>query len=633
MYLVFASVIQGKRCYFETRRKEMPESAIDQQTFTEKAQVFLRRFIRWLTKPHIVLSLVMLIVLFFMVVVPLYRLVETTVTYQSNDYLRVPGAVPGEFTLFHYSRMFNSNVSNIYLFAPLVHSFTIAIGATLLSLFIGAGLAWLVVRTNMPGRKLVNQLALLPYMMPSWTLAQAWVLLFKNRLSGGTPGVFEFVFGQAPPSWLAYGAIPIIICCALHYYTFFYLFTSAALMSVDSNLEEAGDLMGANRWRILRKITFPLIMPAVLSGFIMTFAKCMGTFGGPNILGAPVKYYTVATMIRGSLQVNDKADGFILALVLILFSIVTISLNQKLVGTRRSYETIGGRGFVAHETKLGKIKHFLVANVVIFQILVIVIPIGLLLFDTFMLKPGNYSLSNLTLHNWIGPVDMAINSGQPGILVNPRIWDAAWNSIKLSGLTAFFTALLGIFLGYAIVKGRGTRLSRLVEQLAFIPYVIPGIAFGAVYIAMFARPFGPIPALYGTFALLVVVSVGKHLPYSSRSGVSAMMQVGRELEEAAQVSGANVWVRFRRIIFPLTASGFMSGFLLTFITTMRELSLVIMLVTPSTMLLAAQTMRYIENGDDQLANAVVLLLIAITAVGNFIIGRFRGSSLKKGLGM
>jgi len=150
---------------------------------------------------------------------------------------------------------------------------------------------------------------------------------------------------------------------------------------------------------------------------------------------------------------------------------------------------------------------------------------------------------------------------------------------------------------------------------------------------MFARKMGPLPSLYGTFALLVIVSVAKHLPYSSRSGVSAMMQVGRELEEAAQVAGANVWQRFRRIIFPLTTSGFVSGFLLTFITTMRELSLIILLVTPATQLLASQTMRYVENGRDQMANIVILILVAITVTGNAIIGRFRGGSLKKGLGM
>lgn len=611
----------------------MESPIVQEQPLSLRLLADSRRFIRWLTSAKVVLSLIMLALMFVMVVVPLYQLVFTTVTWGPTDLPRHPEAVKGEFTLFHWLRMLTGRLAQIYTYTPLQHSMTVAIGSTLLALLIGGTLAWLVVRTDMPGRKLVNQLAVFPYIMPSWTLAQAWVVFFKNRLSGGTPGVFEFLVGHAPPDWLSYGPVPIIICSALHYYTFFFLFVSAALMSVDSSLEEAGDLMGASRWRILRKITFPLVIPAVLSGVIMTFSKVMGTFGGPNILGTPVNYYVLATMLRGSLGIGDKADAFVLAIVLILFAITTISLNQRLIGTRRSYETIGGRGFMAQLSKLGKMKRVLLVAVIIFQILVIAVPLGLLIYSSFMLIDGNYSLSNLTLQHWIAPRGTTLNHGEPGVLLNPKIYATAWNSIKLSLYTAFFTALLGIILGYAIVKGRGTRLSRLVEQLAYIPYVIPGIAFGAVYIAMFARKIGSIPPLYGTFALLVIVSVAKHLPYSSRSGVSAMMQVGRELEEAAEVAGANAWQRFRRIIFPLTTSGFTSGFLLTFITTMRELSLIILLVTPATQLLASQTMFYTENGNGQMANIVILILIAIVAFGNFVIGRFsKGGSLKKGLG-
>jgi iron(III) transport system permease protein len=383
----------------------------------------------------------------------------------------------------------------------------------------------------------------------------------------------------------------------------------------------------------MRKITFPLVLPALASGFIMTFSKTMGTFGGPNVLGVPVRYYTLSTMLRSNTGIGNYGDGFVLAIVLILFAMTTVMLNQKLVGTRKSYETIGGRGFMAQKVKLRNLKGILTALMVIFQFIIAVLPLVLLLWSTFMLRTGNYSFSNFTLAHWIGKGDLSINNGEPGVLLNGKIYMGAWNSIRLSLLTAFFTALLGVILGYAIVKGRGTRISKLVEQLSFIPYVIPGIAFGAVYISMFTKPVGPIPALYGTFALLVVVSVAKHIPYSSRSGVSAMLQVSKELEEAAAISGAGPWQRFKRIIFPLTSTGFVSGFLLTFITTMRELSLIILLVTPSTQVLASMTMRYSENGNEQQANAVIILLIALVLAGNFIISRFRGGSLKKGLGM
>ncbi|MCI0476630.1 MAG: iron ABC transporter permease [Anaerolineales bacterium] len=603
------------------------------QSFSLQLLAAGRRFFRWLTSAHVILALLMLVLMVYLILVPLYRMFETTLTYQEKDIYLDPDAEVGQFTFFHWVRMLTGQIAGVMTYTPLQHSLVISIGATLLALLIGSALAWMTIRTDMPGRNIINTLATLPYIMPSWTIAMAWTVLFKNRTSGGAPGIYEYLIGQSPPDWIAWGPVPIIISSALHYYTFFYLFVSAALMSIDSNLEEAGELMGASRWRILRKITFPLIIPALLSGFIMTFSKVMGTFGGPNVLGIPVGYYTLSTMIRSNMGLGNYADGFVLAITLIMFAMTTVYINQRVVGTRKSYETIGGRGFVAHLTKLRNWKFASTALVITFQLVVAIVPLFLLTLNTFMLRDGVYSLENFTLHYWIGESTPLISNGVPGVLRNPDIYKGAWNSIALSLWTAFFTAFLGIILGYAIAKGRGTRLSKLVEQLAFVPYVIPGIAFGAVYISMFAKPVGPIPALYGTFALLVIVSVAKHIPYSARTGVSAMLQVGRELEEAGQVANANAWERFRRIIFPLTSPGFVSGFLLTFISTMRELSLIILLVTPSTQVLASMTIRYLENDDTQMANAVIIILVALVLIGNFIITRFRGGSLKQGLGM
>lgn len=611
----------------------MAVDTISPRPTRQRLQAHFRRFVRWVTSPHVILSLIMLLVMFYMVIIPLYRMLMTTITVQDNDLRVIRDAEVGDFTIYHWARMISSQISRIMTYEPLLHSLTISFGATLLALGIGGLMAWMVVRTDMPGRDIIHLLATVPYIMPSWTIAMAWTVMFKNRTSGGTPGILEFITGTPPPDWLAYGPIPIIVSSGLHYYTFFFLFVSAALLSIDSSLEEAGELAGAGRWRIMRKITFPLVLPALASGFIMTFSKTMGTFGGPNVLGVPVRYYTLSTMLRSNTGIGNYGDGFVLAIVLILFAMTTVMLNQKLVGTRKSYETIGGRGFMAQKVKLRNFKGILTVLVVIFQFIIAVLPLALLIWSTLMLRTGDYSISNFTLAHWIGKSDLSINNGEPGVLLNRKIYMGAWNSIRLSLLTAFFTALLGVILGYAIVKGRGTRLSRLVEQLSFIPYVIPGIAFGAVYISMFTKPVGPIPALYGTFALLVVVSVAKHIPYSARTGVSSMLQVGKELEEAAAIAGAGPWQRFKRIIFPLTSTGFVSGFLLTFITTMRELSLIILLVTPSTQVLASMTMRYIENGNEQQANAVIIILIVLVLLGNFVISRFRGGSLKKGLGM
>ncbi len=605
-----------------------PENSFANQTLSG-----LRRFFRWLTDPKVALALIMLALMIYLIIIPLYRMVVTTITFQAKDLITHPNAVEGQFTLIHWSRMLASKISKVMLYAPLQHSLVVSAGATAIAMFLGCFMAWFVVRTDMPGRKIINTLAIVPYMMPSWTIAMAWTVLFKNRTIGGSQGLIEFLFGHGPPDWFAYGPIPIMVSSGLHYYTFFFLFVSAALMSIDSNLEEAGVLAGASRWRILRKITFPLVLPALLSGFIMTFSRVMGTFGGPNILGLPVRYYTLSTMIRADMKLGNTADGFVLALMLIAIALITVFLNQKAVGTRKSFETIGGRGLVINKVKLKSWRPVFTVMVITIEIIIAVLPAGILLWNTFMKGSGDYSLSNLSLVHWIGKSDPLIDDGLPGIFRNPAILKGAWNSVRLAFSAAFVSALLGVGLGYAIVKGRGTILSRIVEQLAFVPYVIPGIAFGAVYISMFAKPVGPIPALYGTFALLIVVSVAKNLPFSSRTGVTAMLQVGKELEEAAQIAGANSWVRFKKILFPLTRSGFVSGFLLTFITTMRELSLIILLVTPATQVLASMTMRYTENGSEQKADAVIILLIALILGGNWLINRFRAGSLEKGLGI
>ena len=611
----------------------MTASSLSGQSLLPRLLANARRFFRWLTDPKVALSLLMLVLMIYLIVIPLYRMVATTVTFQDKDIITHPEATVGQFTLIHWVRMLTSKISKIMLYAPLQHSLVVSAGATAIAMGLGCFMAWFVIRTDMPGRKIINTLAIVPYMMPSWTISMAWTVLFKNRTIGGGQGLIEFLLGKGPPDWFAYGPVPIMISSGLHYYTFFFLFVSAALISIDSNLEEAGAISGASRWRILRKITFPLVLPALLSGFIMTFSRVMGTYGGPNILGVPVRYYTLSTMIRADMKLGDTADGFVLAVMLIALAMITVFLNQKAVGTKKSFETIGGRGLVINKVKLNKWKLPLTSLVILTEIIIAVLPAGILLWNTFMKQSGDYSLTNLSLVHWIGKSDPLIDDGLPGIFRNPAIIKGAWNSVKLAFSAAFFSALLGVALGYAIVKGRGTKLSRFVEQLAFVPYVIPGIAFGAVYISMFAKPVGPIPPLYGTFALLVVVSVAKNLPFSSRTGVSAMMQVGKELEEAAAVAGANAWLRFKRIIFPLTRSGFISGLLLTFITTMRELSLIILLVTPATQVLASMTMRYTENGSEQKADAVIILLIALILGGNWIINRFRTGSLEKGLGI
>ncbi len=580
----------------------------------------LKRLGLKLRQPQVILGLLLVVILAGLVVVPFLQLVHDTAVWQEADRRISRTAEPGAWTFFHYIRVFASPLSVNIFYRPLIHSLATSLTISLTAMLLGGLMAWLVVRTDMPFKKTIAVFAVIPYVLPSYTLALAWLDFFKNERIGGAVGICSYLFGVSPPDWLAYGFVPIVITLSLHYYPFTYLLVSGALVSLDSNLEESGEVLGASRFRILRRITFPLMLPALISAFILTFSRAVGTFGTPYFLGAPVRYFTLATTIYTSIVNRTPAVAYIGALVLILISMVIIYLNQKVIG-EKSFVTIAGKGLRRHVTLLGAFRWPAFSLMATLIGLAVFVPLLLLLWQTLMLYPNDYSPGNLTLHYWIGKGQTALAEGESGILRNVQILGAAWNSIRLSVIVALITGMMGILIGYAVVRGRKTKLAVVLEQGSFLPYLIPSIAFGAIYLALFSRSIGPLPPLYGTFLLLVLVCVAKNLPFSARSGISSMMQVAGELEEAGMMAGANWLQRFRRIILPLTLAGSLSGFILAFISTMRELSLIILLITPETRTLTTMTFRYVEQGYSQFADAIILLIVILVVGGEFLARR------------
>lgn len=605
---------------------------------------FVRRLIRNITMPQKIMTFLLILLMIFFVIMPAVNLVFTSLTFSLSD-RRLPQVVdrglevvPGEFTTVHLERVFWSKLTNKMFLIPLRNSLIITLGLTTLSMLIGSTLAWIVVRTNMPWKKGIANFASIPYIIPSWPIALAWISVFKNTKIGGSPGWFQSVFHMAPPDWISYGVLPIIITLSLHYYAFSFITVSGALASIDSRLEETAELMGASKSQVMRKITLPLVLPALMSAFILTFSKGIGTFGTPAFLGLPVRFFTLSTQVYSNVKNNLAGDAYLLAIVMILISALTIYMNVKVIGARKSFVTISGKGFRANPVDLGKMKWVLFGFIMLFILFCVIGPLYILTWQTFMESPGDYSLSNFTLHYWIGPsgalgkAGQLLGEGQAGILRNREIWFSAWNSVKLSITVSLLAAFLGILLGYSIVRGRGTKLASILDTLSFAPYVFPGIAFGAVYLSMFAKPMGPIPALYGTFSLLVLVSLAKRMPFSSRTGTSAMLQVHKELEEAGELVGAGFFKRFTRIIYPLTKSGFIAGLLLSFITTMRELSLIVLLVTPKTKVLTTMIFRYAEGGYHQYGDAITMFVVVISMGGTLLIRKYQGTGFAKGIG-
>lgn len=584
-----------------------------------------------LKNPFNMVVLVSLIILFCLIIIPLLTMISSTFTLAQGELRRVQGHV-GDFTLYYWKYILTGTMANAVLWGPLKNSFVCGFFTVLVSVPLGSVLAWLMIRTDIPGKKILGLLVTVPYMIPSWTKALAWLAMFRNSTSGANG--FLAGMGIPIPDWLAYGPIAIVLCMSMHYYAFSYIMVSGALRSINSELEEMGEIQGASKAQILRHITLPLILPSVLSATVMTISKSIGTYGVPANLGNRIGYYTLATKMRNFIDQGPQAVGYAMSIVLVLLAAVIIFSNQRIVGVRKSYATVSGKGGRATLMPLGKAKKPLMAFLMVFLFLAMVVPFFVLIMETFQITTGaGYGLDNLTLYNWIGKSgQIAKYTNYEGIFRDPKFFSAFWNTIRLTLIGSIITAICGQFLGYISSRGRGKWYGDLTEQMVFVPYLMSGIAFSTMYFSMFSRPHlgGLMPSLYGTFTLIVLTSVVKHFPFASKSGTANMLSISVELEEAADIAGASFWKRMSSIIVPLAKNGFISGFMLTFISIAKELDLVIIMMTPSTQTMSYLAFTYSQEGYNQMSDAVSVCVLVFILVCYTVANRF-GADLNKSM--
>ncbi|MBB6482118.1 ABC transporter permease [Spirochaeta isovalerica] len=593
---------------------------------------YRNRLKTFLKKPHNVILLSLAFILIYLTVVPLVTIILDTFTVHQSELMRVKGAKVGDFTLYHWSKVLIESTSRKVFYQPFFNTLVVAFGTCFISISLGGLVAWLVTRTNIRFKGMLSTLFIFPYIMPSWTLAMAWLNFFKNSRIGGTPGIFTALTGLETANWFAYGPFPIIVVLGLHYAPFAYILIGGILRNMDANLEEAALILKASRGKIMRRITIPIVMPAMLSTFLLVFSSAMSAFAVPAFLGTSVRYQVLTTQMYRTLNGLNPGYGYIMALIMIAIGVLILGVNQRIVGTRKSYTTITGKSSNIALIKLRSFRWPVSIFMMLFVLVVCIAPLFTFAVESFIMEPGNYSLSNFTTLFWTGAGDPQIANGEPGILRNTSILQGLWNSVKLSVLVAFIAGSVGILAGYAIVKKKNSKLSLLVNNLAFFPYLMPSMAFGAIYLSMFAARRGFIPPLYGTFALLVLVGAVKYLPFASRASVGAMHQLSNEIEEAGTIQGIRWFKRMTRIIIPIQKSSFLSGYLLPFISSMRELSLFILLVTPSTRILTTMLFQYNEKGWNQYANAINLLIVLFVVFSNTVVNKVTGASIDKGIG-
>ena len=572
----------------------------------------LRRNLRVLQHdPTPAIRVFLALILTYLVVGPLIAMVVEGVQVQFRDAARL-GADEGALTGYYIHRVLVSDISDALFWRPLGRTLTVSLSVMLLAVLIGTITAWLLVRTDMPGRDWMSRALVLPYIFPAWTFALAWITLFKNRRMAGPSGIMESI-GLTVPDWLAYGPVPIIVTLTLSYFPLAFILVAGALHSVDSQLEESATVFGAPRRLILRRITMPLLLPAISSSALLLFSETVGSFGAPFLLGSQTKYTVLSTSLYRSIQNQSTGVAMVLTAMIVTLGVAAIGIDLYLIRNARRFVTISGKGSFRTPVRLGRFTAPALVFVGGLLFVSIAVPLAALFVSTITREPGVFRWDNLTSVYWLGQ-QFPGGTDTRGLLRNAEVIAAAGNSLRIVSVAALISAVLGTVIGYATTRGTSRLVAPYLKQISFLPFLVPTIAFGAAYLTLFAVQRGPIPALYGSTSLIVLAMAVKYLPFAARSGTSAMMQLGDEPEDAAMIAGARWRVRFTRIVLPILKRSLTPALILPFISGMKELVLIMFLAVPGVELLPTLVLRYIDYGYEPLANALVLIIIAIISV-------------------
>ncbi len=584
-----------------------------------------------------VLIVLFAVLLFVLTIYPMYSVIRSAVTVGNMDSMMYNSLFglklkPGNVTLLNFKMLlgnaFTAEYSASYFWKPLWNSLRMSAYASLIAILLGGTVAFLITRTDIHCKKFFSSVFIFPYIMPSWTLALVWKNVFANSHVGtGVVGMLESLTGLCVPAWFVYGIFPCSIVMGIHYAPFAYILIGGTLRNMDANLEEAATILQAGRGRILRKITIPIVMPALFSTVLLVFSSTMASYAVPVFVGSPGNFFVLSTRLSSLYNSTYSGQAFVMTIVLILFGVLLLGINQRFTGKRKSFTTVTGKSGQVSYIRLGKVNTVLTVCLIVLLFLISIFPIISFALESLCENQGDYS--HLTLRYWLSRENIggyAVNVGN-GIFFNRSIWSALWGSLKLSFIVSAIVGTCGVLIGYAVARKRGTKLASLVSGLAFFPYLVPSMAFGAIFLAVSSK----LTFLRGTMLLLILVGAIKYLPFASRSGTNSMMQLSGEIEEAALIVGASWPKRMLRILFPIQKSAFISGYLLPFVSCMRELSLFVLLTTSGT-LITTLLSYFDEKAVTQMSNGINLLIVIIVLLVNFTTNKLTGASIDKGVG-
>ncbi|MDE6108457.1 MAG: iron ABC transporter permease [Oscillospiraceae bacterium] len=598
-----------------------------------RSAIFRNKLKTYFSQPYNVILLLFGIVVTVTTIAPIVAIMNDTLSIHPGTIdQHLTGQTAG-YTVVNYIDLFTGSMAKSNLWVPLWNTVLLAVGTCIVAILFGGVVAFLITRTNLAWRKYISSIFIFPYIMPQWTLAVVWQNLFNsNAVTHTSNGLLASLFGITMPSWWCQGLFPSLMVLGLHYAPFAYILIGGIFRNMDANLEEAATILDTPRWKIAFRVTLPMVKPAILSTILLVFGSAMGSYPVPHYLGL-----TTLSTKYVSMNSNRTGEASILAIIMMIFGIAIMMLNQMSLKSRKSYTTVTGKSGQISKVNLGRVGKYIVAlALVVVTFFTSIFPIVSFAFETFLPNPGDYSFlytgdtKNLTTKWWVTDENVTENGmyGQKGILHNETIWKAFKGTMLVSVACALLAGTIGTLIGYAVSKNRRGRWSNYVYNMAFLPYLMPSIAVGAAFFILFSNEH---INLFNSYALLIITGTIKYIPFASRTALNSMLQLSGEIEEAAIIQNVPWIKRMTRIIIPIQKSSIISGFMLPFMTCLRELSLFLLLCTQGFIL--STTLDYFdEMGLYAFSSGINLILIVTILVFNTLVNKLTGASLDEGIG-
>jgi iron(III) transport system permease protein len=508
-------------------------------------------------------------------------------------------------TLGHYAAI----LSNPPMLKAMWNTLVLSVWVGVASVAIGAPLAWLTARTDVPGTGLIRSLVLASFVTPPFLGAFAWVML-----AGPNAGLLNVLWRDATgadgPLVNIFTMPGLIFVVTMYTFPYVYIMIANTLALIASDLEEAAAILGAGRFAVARTVTLPMVAPALVSGFILAVLQALALFGSPAILALPAGFHTITTQIWSLFQYPPKIEQAAAVSMPLLLATALLLLVQKRLLGRRGYAAVGGKGAQRRTIPLGVWRYPALLACLLVMAGAIFLPYGILARAAFARAWAQpLTWSNLTLGNFTFTF-FEYSATQAAIV----------NTLQLGVATATLGAVLVALLSY-VTNRRLVLGHQLVAFLALAPIVIPGVVLAvALFIAYTRPPF----VLYGTLAILFVAYLTKEMPVGYAQSDATFRGIPPELEDAGRILGAGRLRILRDVTAPLARSGIIAAWCFIFIGVVRELSASIILFTPATKVMSVVIFDLKEEGQFGAIAVLGIVMLLLTFVTVALVQRVLG---------